>query len=183
MLKWARSRHPAVEWVQGDMTDPPIDGPFDLIVCAFNTLQMLGSDTAVLQALGAVRRLLGPGGRFVVDLYNASYEEPVDPTRNVSDRVVRSFIGADGHRLAIRERAIEIADGRAVRLDWTVMDLSTSADSPKARLVVELRHYSPEAFDELITQAGLRRVARFGNVSRETFDTRLSKKQVVVCSG
>jgi ubiquinone/menaquinone biosynthesis C-methylase UbiE len=181
MLKWARSRHPAVEWVHGDMTDPPIEGPFDLIVCAFN-MQMLESDAAVLKTITAARHLLGPRGRFVVDLYNASYEAPSDAAANVLDRVVRSFNDANGHMLEIREKATDIAGGGAVRLDWTVMDMSTLTASPRARLVVELRHYSSDALDRLIAQAGLRSIDRFGDVSKATFDSRRSKKQVVVCS-
>ncbi|MGH2950787.1 MAG: hypothetical protein ACRDKX_01935 [Solirubrobacterales bacterium] len=31
-------------WVRGDMRSPPVVGPFDLIICCFNTLQFLLDD-------------------------------------------------------------------------------------------------------------------------------------------
>ena len=126
MLEWAQTRNPNIEWLHGDMTRPPVRGPFDLVVCAFNTLQMLESDVEVLRTFEALRELLGPNGLLVFDLYNASFSEtpsvPASETPSVSaearlNRVVRSFRDADGHLLEVREDATEDAGGAWVQLD------------------------------------------------------------------
>ena len=106
MLEWAHTRHPNIEWMHGDMTRPPVQGPFDLVVCAFNTLQMLESDVEVLRTFEATRELLGRNGSFVFDLYNASFSETPSVSAEARlNRVVRSFRDADGHLFEVREDA------------------------------------------------------------------------------
>ena len=183
MLEWAQTRHPNIEWIHGDLTGPPVRGPFDLVVCAFNTLQMLESDVEVLRTFEALRELLGPNGLFVFDVYNASCTETPSVSADARlNRVVRSFRDADGHLLEVREDATEDADGAWVQLDWRVVDTSVGTPEERARLVVRLRHYSPGAIENLLRAAGLRILERYGDVRRSTFDERSSKKQVVICS-
>ena len=191
MLEWAQTRNPNIEWLHGDMTRPPVRGPFDLVVCAFNTLQMLESDVEVVRTFEASRELLGPNGLLVFDLYNASFSEtpsvPASETPSVSaearlNRVVRSFRDADGHLLEVREDATEDAGGAWVQLDWRVVDRSVGTPEERARLVVRLRHYSPGAIENLLRAGGLRILERYGDVRRSTFDEHSSKKQVVICS-
>lgn len=67
MLAVARQRFEALgstaRFVQGDALDPPLDGPFDLIVSfgAFGHIQVHEQPAF----LAGVHRLLGPDGRFV----------------------------------------------------------------------------------------------------------------------
>ena len=183
MLEWAQRRYPSVEWIQGDLTCPPVQPHFDLVVCAFNTLQMLESDAAVLRTFEASRDLLGPNGLFVFDVYNASSAETPGVTAGGRlNRVVRSFKSADGHLLEVREDAVEDATGGSVQLDWRVVDTAVIPPEQRARLVLRLRHYSPDAIERLTRAAGLRIIDRYGDVRRSTFNENGSKKQVVICS-
>jgi SAM-dependent methyltransferase len=183
MLQHAREQHPQLQWVRGDLSQPPVRGPFDLIVCAFNTLQMLESDAALLRTFDAAHHLLGPEGRFVFDLYNPSHEALGAPSHaDRRNRVVRSFTDAQGHRFDVRENATEDPDGMSVELDWRVMDLSVTPPAARARLVLRLYHYSPRTIESLLRLAQLRILERYGDVLRSPFDGRASKKQVVVCS-
>jgi SAM-dependent methyltransferase len=45
------------------------DGPYDLIICGFNTLAYLHDLEDQLACLGCVLRHLAPGGRFAIDLF------------------------------------------------------------------------------------------------------------------
>jgi SAM-dependent methyltransferase len=183
MLRHARDRHPQLQLVCGDLSRPPLRGPFDLIVCAFNTLQMLESDAALLRTFEAAHHLLGPEGRLVFDLYNPSHEAPGAPsTADRRNRVVRSFADSQGHRLDVHEDATETPDGTSVELDWRVMDLSVTPPIVRARLVLRLYHYAPATIESLLRSARLRIRERYGDVLRSPFDGRTSKKQVVVCS-
>jgi hypothetical protein len=157
--------------------------PFDLVVCAFNTLQMLDSDADVRRAFEAARNLLSPTGKFVFDIYNASFvDSPIPPEARLN-RVVRSFRHPDGQMLEVREDAFEDGDGGSVELEWRVLDTAVQPPIQRARLAVRLRHYSPDVIEKLLHAAGLRIVERYGDVRRDTFHHTQSKKQVVVCSG
>lgn len=185
MLEVARARYPGIEWVQGDMTDPPIVPGFDLVFCPFNTLQMLPSRAAVLQAMQSAARLLNPGGRFVFDLYNASYEEPnpaVLAPQARRNRLARSFTDSRGRAIEIREDAHEDPDGQYVRLDWKVHDVSREDRPVVARLDLQFRHYYVEDIESLLAQARLQILQRFGDVRKSAFHPTASKKHVVVCA-
>jgi SAM-dependent methyltransferase len=183
MLAWARRQHPTLKWIQGDMVQPPVRGQFDFVVCAFNTLQMLHSHSAVLRTFDEVRELLGADGLFVFDLYNASCSETGDSSNEGRlDRVVRSFSDESGRCFEVREDAVEDPRGESVQLDWRIMDVSENGALQRARLVMRLRHYSPGTIERLVKTAGLRILHRYGDVRKSPFDMYRSKKQVVLCS-
>src|SRR6266704_1207812 len=54
MLRVARAREATVEWIFGDMRSPPVQGPFDLVFCCYNTLQHLLDNEDLVQAFRAV---------------------------------------------------------------------------------------------------------------------------------
>lgn len=185
MLEIARCRHAGMEWVQGDMIQPPVQGGFDLVLCAFNTLQLLESHAAVLQTFRAVSTLLNPRGIFVFDLYNAAYSEPSSASAATAavrrNRIVRSFKDANGQMLEVREDAIEDPGGESVLLDWRVMNTSSVPATQLARLELRLQHYSPAAIEDLLRAAELRIQDRYGDVRKAPFTPNGSKKQVVIC--
>jgi SAM-dependent methyltransferase len=53
----------------GDLRDPPIEGVYPLVTIPFRSLLHMQTDADRRAALGAVRRLLEPGGRFVFDVF------------------------------------------------------------------------------------------------------------------
>jgi SAM-dependent methyltransferase len=182
MLQSARHRHRGPLWVQGDLSLPPVRGPFDLVYCAFNTLQMLATDEAVLETLRACRDLLGIKGLFAFDIYNPACSAGAAPPDVRTGRVVNSFTDVSGHQMEILEDATEAADGRSVQLDWRVMERSGCSPAPRASLSLRLRHHWPASIDETVRAAGLRIIQKFGDVRKTPFDEGSSIKQVVVCS-
>jgi SAM-dependent methyltransferase len=183
MLKQARLRHPIPRWVQGSMSAPPLRGSFDLVVCAFNTLQMLGSRDEVAETFEHVHNLLAPAGLFALDVYNPRFEETlVFPSDPRAIRIVRTFQNGRGDAFEIREQAVVEPSGESVQLDWRVFEISIRQPAERARLVVSFRHYSPDVLADLLAIAGFRILARYGDVRKSPFDERGSKKQVLVCS-
>ena len=53
----------------GDVTQPPVEERVRLVTCPFRSFLHLLDDEQRLRALGAVRELLVPGGRFVFDVF------------------------------------------------------------------------------------------------------------------
>jgi SAM-dependent methyltransferase len=69
MLAHARRRAPAARFVRADMTrDPLPEGPFDLAVCLFDSLNHVLDIESVARLFRAVYRVLVPGGGFLFDL-------------------------------------------------------------------------------------------------------------------
>ena len=68
MLQIARRRDSRIEWLEGDMRGPPVRGPFDLIVCYYNTLQYMLAGRDLARVFGSVRSILAPRGVFAFDI-------------------------------------------------------------------------------------------------------------------
>jgi SAM-dependent methyltransferase len=184
MIRIARTRYPWMEWVQGDLADPPLEGCFDIAICPFNTLQILPSREHVERALRRATTLLNPGGKFAFDVYNASYREPnqgVSPADRIG-RIVRRFKDASGRDVVVREEAFDDPAGQFVRLNWSVLQASDLERSTLARLDICLRHYTPEEIEELLDQSGLEILERYGDVQKSPFTVSGSMKQVVICT-
>jgi SAM-dependent methyltransferase len=64
---------------RGDLRSPPVDERVRLVTCPFRAYLHLSSDEQRLEALGAARELLEPGGRLVFDVFEPSPED-IDET-------------------------------------------------------------------------------------------------------
>jgi SAM-dependent methyltransferase len=176
MLEIARARDPGLEWVLGDMRNPPVQGRFDLVFCCFNTFQFMLSDDDLAQAFRAARALTADGGRFAFDLYqpNLPYLE-----RTRTDSLARE-IERDGRRLQIREDARYSPGPRVLELDWRLVDAS-DPQHILARTHFSIRQYFPQDIDRLLADAAFRVDQRWGGLDRSGFDAG-AKKQVLVCT-
>lgn len=160
----------AVRLVEADMRAPELEGPFDLVVVAFNSLSYLVERADRLACLRAARELLAPGGVFAFDLVQPRYDflaeamEPCGPLRVDADhpahdhgvtRFLRSY--SDRYDPATQTlhstNRYEVfhADGRVEHriadLDWHI--------------------YFPEELALLLDAAGLAVRERFGSYDRE----------------
>jgi SAM-dependent methyltransferase len=59
----------------GDLRAPPVDGEFPLVIIPFRSLLHMQTDADRRAALSAVRRLLGPHGRFIFDVFTPGPED------------------------------------------------------------------------------------------------------------
>lgn len=174
MIEAARTRDSRCTWILGDMKNPPVDGPFDLVICCYNSVQHMLSDAEILQLFGSAQRLLGPHAAFAFDLYepNAEYLNA-----NHVNRLVRAAVDTDGHRLEIRENTGYDSPSRIYTLDWRLV--KEGCDQPIARLHYRYRQYTSAQIDNLLARAGLRVLERYGDFARSPAGNKASKQVVI----
>lgn len=175
MLEVARARYPGYEWLQADMRAPVAGGPFDLLVCCFNTLQFMPTEADLLQAFVAARDCVAADGRFAFDLY-----QPNLPYLRVArkDSLARRLMHG-GRELWIREDARFDEASHLLELDWRLV----AANAPGEVLAAthfSLRQFSADEVVAVLGLAGWQVLERFGDLARAPF-TPASKKQVLVC--
>ena len=181
MIEIARGRYPQFEWLWGDMTVPPVTGEFDIILCPFNALQQLKTESEFLSTLRAARSLLSREGLLIFDIYNDSYAPAPSPASSVgADRLVRTFIDKTGRSLEVREDVHQDPAGEFALIDWRIVDPNVS-DNPVATLQLKYRHYGAATVERLVEAAGLHIRERYGDVRKSRFSATSSKKHIVVC--
>jgi SAM-dependent methyltransferase len=158
-----------IEAVAGRMQEPPVSGPFDLVVIAFNSLAYLTGVEDRRSCLSSIRSLLAPGGAFAFDLVAPRYDflaealQPCPPVRVDADhaapdhgvrRFVRSYTDTyDASTQTLRSTnryEIFYEDGRVEHrigdLDWHI--------------------YFPAELELLLEEAGFEVVERYGGYDR-----------------
>ncbi len=151
-----RDRTGRVSLVLGDMVDDMPDGPFDIVVVAYNSLFGLEDAARQRACFAAVAARLTPAGVFVVEAF-----VPEDPPRAGSVVAVRSMSNSEvvlsiSEHDPVEQRAhghlVQFADGERVRLrPWAI------------------RYATPSELDAMAADAGLRLAARWEGFARHPF--------------
>lgn len=179
MIEIAQGLAPQHEWVVGDICAPGVDGPFDLIVICFHTLQMLVEDAQLHQAFTAISALLSPQGRFAFDIYqpNEAWLAAVDP----APYVARKFTDAEGRAFDVVEsNARYDAATKILSGEWRLQDHATGRILPLEPIVQRVRQFYPADIDRALAQSGMVAEARFGELDRRPLEPG-SKRQVYIC--
>jgi SAM-dependent methyltransferase len=119
---------------QGDLRRPPVDERVSLVTCPFRAYLHLASDEDRLEALGAARALLRPGGRLVFDVFRPSQDD-IDATHG---------------------RWIEREPGIDERADWDLerQTLTLSVRGAAGESTMTLWWLEPERWNALLGDAG-----------------------------
>ncbi|HZG56507.1 class I SAM-dependent methyltransferase [Paenibacillus sp.] len=165
LLAEAREREDnAVRWVRGDMRRVPLDGPFDAVLNMFTSFGYFESDAENERVLAEIRRLLRPGGRYVIDFLNPSY---------VLANLVPHSTRRDGD-LTIDER-------RAVRDGYVVKTITVSEKDAAPRSYEErVKLYGLPAFEGMLARVGLSLDAVYGDYDGSAYDEPTSKRLILV---
>jgi SAM-dependent methyltransferase len=177
MLNIARSRDAGIQWLFGDIRNPPVEGPFDFVFCCFNTLQHLLLDHDIVQAFVAARELLAPSGLYAFDLYQPS---PAWLAAEQQNRLARSVVDPGGRRLEIREDMRYDPSTRIVDLNWRLVNADRPDQEPLASTSYRLRQHFADDLMRQIAQAGLVVHSRYGDFDKSEFSPQ-SRKQILVC--
>jgi SAM-dependent methyltransferase len=152
-----RDRDGRVEAHLADMIDGLPDGPFDLVLVAYNTLFNLTGDGERRRCFEQVAARLRPGGRFVVEAFVP--DEPARDGDDVSirtmtaDRVVLSISRQDATRQTAEGQFVELTEAGGVRLrPWSI------------------RYATPDQLDDDATAAGLELESRWVDMTRAPLD-------------
>jgi SAM-dependent methyltransferase len=134
----------------GDLREPPVPERVSLVVCPFRSLLHMESEQEKLHALGAARKLLVDGGRFVFDVFSPSREDIAE---------------TDG-------RWLEREPGIFERADWDEgsRTLTLSVRSDDAETSFDLHWLSATEWLRLLDAAGLDVEALYGWFDGRTYD-------------
>jgi SAM-dependent methyltransferase len=123
----------------GDLREPPVDERVGLVTSPFRAFLHLRDDEARLQALGAARNLLVPGGRFAFDVFEPAPDDIEDTHGRWIEREPGIFERADwdesGRRLSLSVRGE--AGASTMELWWL--------SPPEWRRLIELAGFEVEA--------------------------------------
>jgi SAM-dependent methyltransferase len=132
----------------GDMTAPPVSGPFGCVLIAFSTLYLLADQDEQGRCLRAAADRLAPGGSLVIEGFIP------DPTR-----------WHNGHSLTVERWDSDRATFSVGRIDPAAQTIETlrithPADGTPA-VPNRLRYVLPAELDLLAELAGLRLAGRY----------------------
>jgi len=133
----------------GDLRRPPVEERVPLVTCPFRSYLHLRDDSERLEALGAARELLLPGGRLVFDVFTPSRED-IEATHG---------------------RWIEREPGIDERAEWdlTAQTLTLSVRGAASESTMTLWWIEPERWHSLLAEAGLDVLACYGWFDRRPF--------------
>ncbi len=154
LLRRARERDPRASVVQGDMrTLPFADAAFKAVVQFFTSFGYFDSRAEDRRVLAEVRRVLRPGGSFLLDFLDAE---------RVRDELVPEDERQRGGRTVRQRRWIE---------DGTVMKrIEIERDGESSEVYHErVRLYEPEELAAMLSGAGLAPRCRFGDYDGSGF--------------
>jgi SAM-dependent methyltransferase len=140
----------------GDMVDDLPNGPFSLVIAAYNTLFNLRSAERQQAAFAAVAERLDAGGHFVVEAFVPDEHQPgggnVSVRSLTADRVVLSVDVHDPTRQQVDGQLVELTEGGGVRLrPWSI------------------RYAPPAELDAMAASCALTLEHRWGDAGRRPF--------------
>ena len=147
----------SVTAVRGDMVDDLPDGPFDVVLAAYNTLFNLVGDGAQQRCFQSVAPRLAPGGAFVVeafvpDVAAISAGSSVEVRSMDVDHVVLSVSRHQPDEQRVEGQFVTFTEAGGVRLrPWMV------------------RWSTPDELDAMAAAAGLTLAERWADVAMTPF--------------
>lgn len=153
LLAEARTEDPAAPLVRADMRSLPfVDGVFGGLTSFFTSFGYFASRADDRRVAREVRRVLRPGGAFMLDFFNA---------RRVRDELVPRDVRESGGRRVTQTRRI-VGDTVVKRI--RIERLGPEGEDPEPRYFHErVRLYSDDELTELLEAEGLRIERRYGD--------------------
>ncbi len=150
-----RSETPPFPLVRADMRRLPFrDASFSAVTSFFTSFGYFAAKAEDVEAACEIRRVLGPGGRFLLDYLNAAY--------------VRAGL--------VPEEALEL-DGASVHVTRSIegdavvkrIRITSGQGSPPSEHQERVRLYAPDELETLLASAGLVTTDRFGDYEGAPF--------------
>ncbi|WP_055109149.1 class I SAM-dependent methyltransferase [Paenibacillus ihumii] len=175
LLREARKNDPEgrVTWLKGDMRNLPLEGGFDAVVNLFSSFGYFEEDTEHIKVLEEIRRVLKPGGQFIIDFLNPAYT--VEHLVPCSERV-------DEGQHITEERSIQ--DGyvkKHITIQNTGPKDPSAPDEPR-RYLERIKLYDREDFTEMLNRSGLQLERIYGGYGDIPYDPETSPRMIMVGS-
>lgn len=158
LLRAAQEAAPDAPLVRGDMRVLPFrTGAFDVVTSFFTSFGYFEEEYDDMRVLREVRRVLKPGGTFLLDFLNA--EEVRANLLNEDRRSVGGVAVVQQRRLIDRGRIVEKR-----------IAIGPTAESPERVFVERVRLYEPAELDRMLASARLAPGHRFGSYQQSPFE-------------
>jgi SAM-dependent methyltransferase len=157
LLARAREESPKAQLVRGDMRRLPFDdGSFAGLTSFFTSFGYFATRDQDRVAATEMRRVLRPGGSFMLDFLNA-------------DRVRRELVPSESGRI----RGYDVSVAREIEDDTVVKTITLNADEGDEvrRYEERVRLYEAGQLAELLREVGLETQLRFGDYEGAEFDS------------
>jgi SAM-dependent methyltransferase len=156
LSKTLLAQDPTLPKVAGDMRCLPFGGAsFDWVLNFFTSFGYFETDDENRRVLGEVARVLTPGGRFLIDLFNR---------RRMLDELEPRETQTLGGRTVEIERWY---DERSARINKRIR--LVGSEYPFRTFVESVRAYTSDEVEASLASVGLEVVARYGSFAGEAF--------------
>lgn len=147
-----------IRWVQGDMRELPFeDEAFDAVVNLFTSFGYFKEDSEHVRVLKEIRRVLRPGGRFIIDFMNPPHVE----------RHLKPYTEREEDGLKIEERRT-IEEG-FVKKHITIIPEKENEEHREYDERVKL--YTRDRFTDMLAEAGLQIDEVRGSYDEKRFES------------
>jgi SAM-dependent methyltransferase len=169
------AKRKALRLVSGDMRHFELSERFERVLLPYNALYCLLNQRAALACFRAARRALVPGGKFVLDVWNA---EPFHRSRDesaVDEAEPVVTLQHAGRTWDVFECSSVRRAQQRMNVVYTYVPREGGATH---QIPIAQRYYLPAEVSELLERAGFVLEARYGDFSGRRFSAR--SQQLVV---
>ena len=167
----ARGAGVEIDFVLGDMRNFDLGrDDYDLVVLAFNGLNLLLTLEDALSCLRCARKHLAPNGRLVIDTFLPT------PERLVAEDLQIDYVLPDDAKVTIKARRAYDPAAQIRSLDLTVDNAGNSGTDRQ-----DVHVYYPSELSLLVNQADFDVVAMYGGYDQRRLDA-LSRRCIFVCT-
>jgi ubiquinone/menaquinone biosynthesis C-methylase UbiE len=153
-----------VRWIKGDMRDVPLDQRFAAVVNLFTSFGYFTDDEENVKVLTEIRRLLRPGGKFIVDYLN-----PVHVAAHLIPYSER------------REGMLHIEEFRKIEQGFVQKRIVIKEDGAAERHYLErVKLYDLPQLLEMAAAAGLQTDEVYGSYHGDPYDAQGSPRLIIV---
>lgn len=165
LLAEARRKDAAgeVRWVRGDMREVPLADTFDAVVNLFTSFGYFEDDAENVRVLHEIKRLLKPGGSFIIDYLNPPY---------VKAHLVPESERTDGSVLIREQRRIENG--------FVKKQIVLSEGGAERTYEERVKLYDRERFEALLKEAGLAADRLYGGYDASPYEPEASPRMIFV---
>ncbi|WJH32496.1 methyltransferase domain-containing protein [Paenibacillus sp. CC-CFT747] len=168
LLQEARRRDTGrkITWVEGDMRQVPLEGPYHAVVNLFTSFGYFDDDEQNEAVFHEIHRLLEPGGRFIVDFLNPDH---------VARHLVPESVRTEG---AVTIRENRIIENGFVRKTITLEETG----KPPRHYTEQVKLYRLKDFRAFAGKSGLRLDCIYGGYNGEPYHENESPRIILVGS-
>ncbi|ULL17905.1 class I SAM-dependent methyltransferase [Paenibacillus sp. H1-7] len=150
-------------FLQGDMREVPLEGPYDAVVNLFTSFGYFEDDEQNVKVLKEIHRLLKVQGKFIIDFLNPEYV--------ISHLVPFSTRDEDG---------ITIEESRRIEDGFVRKSIVVKEGAEERTYMEQVKLFDLKRFQEMLRASNLEIDHVYGDYNASEYDRELSKRMIFV---